>query len=146
MRSRFSDTIEMWWPGSQILGGWSEIFPLGLIITEYHNRPRVHTVFIYALVNPTNESKSSSPWSMIVRAVSAETLIMTQKYVLMIATAAIFNYLVRVYCSLHAFSSRDAKRNERNAFRAYIQRIFNSRLLFWPQRFPFGRNGGYSIQ
>ena len=46
---------------------------------------------------------------MIVRDVSAEMLITSRKYVLMIATAAIFTYLYRVYFSLRVFSSIDAK-------------------------------------
>ena len=46
---------------------------------------------------------------MIVQAVSDETLITSQKYVHMIATAAIFTYLSRVYRSLRVFLSMDAK-------------------------------------
>ena len=46
---------------------------------------------------------------MIVRAVSAETLITYRKYVLLIATAAISTYLSRVYRSLRVFSLMDAK-------------------------------------
>ena len=64
----------------------------------------------------------------------------------MIARAAIFTYLFRLYLSLHAFSSRDAKRNEKNEFRAYVQCIFNGRLPFWTQRLSFGRNVRYIIR
>ena len=46
---------------------------------------------------------------MIVQAVSDETLNMTRKYVLMIATAAIFTYLSRAYRSLREFLSMDSK-------------------------------------
>ena len=46
---------------------------------------------------------------MIVRAFSAETLITSRKYVLMIATAAISDYLSRVYRSLSMISLMDAK-------------------------------------
>ena len=46
---------------------------------------------------------------MIAWAVSDETLITSQKYVLMITTAAIFSYLSCVYRSLRVFSSMDAK-------------------------------------
>ena len=131
MRIRFSATVEMRWPGSQIVGGWSVIFSLGLIIILPGRLIVLHSVFMSALVDSTKESKSSSLSSMIVWDVSDETLITTRKYVIMIATVAIFTDLSRVYCSLHAFLSRDAKINEQNSFRAYIQRIFNSSLPFW---------------
>ena len=91
------------------MGGLSAIFSLGLIIIPLGRRIVVHSIFISDSVNSTKESKSLSPQSMIVLAVSYETLITTQKYVLMIAAAAIFTYLSRVYLSLHAFSSRDEK-------------------------------------
>ena len=71
---------------------------------------------------------------MIVRAVSDETLITTRKYVLMIARAAIFNHLFRVYCSLNTFLSRSAKRNEQMHF----LHTFNVYSTFG---YRFGRNG-----
>ena len=46
---------------------------------------------------------------MIVQDFSAETLITSQKFVLMILTAAIFTYLSSVYRSLCVFLSMDAK-------------------------------------
>ena len=46
---------------------------------------------------------------MIVQDVSAETIIMSRKYILMIATAAMFTYLYRVYCSICMLLSMDAK-------------------------------------
>ena len=46
---------------------------------------------------------------MIVRAVSADTLITSRNYVIMITTEAIFTYLSRVYHSLHVFFLMDAK-------------------------------------
>ena len=56
-----------------------------------------------------NEMAGVTNSGRIVRSVSAEKLIMSQKYVIMIATAAIFTYLSRVYRSLCVFSSMDAK-------------------------------------
>ena len=53
MRRRFSSTIEMRWPGSQIVGGLSAIFALGLIIIPPGQRIVVHSVFISASVNST---------------------------------------------------------------------------------------------
>ena len=70
---------------------------------------------------------------MIVRAVSDETLIRTQKYVLMIVTESIFNYLIRVYHSIHAFLSRDAKEMNKINF----VHIFN---LYSTAVYRFGRN------
>ena len=71
---------------------------------------------------------------MIVRDVSTDTLITTRKYVIMIATAATFTHLFPVYCSLHMFLSRDAKRNERNAFRAFFN-VYSTVV------YHFGHNG-----
>ena len=71
---------------------------------------------------------------MIVRAVSDEKLITTRKYVLVIATAAIFTYFPHVYCSLHAFLSRDAK--EMNEM--HFVHIFN---VYSTVVYRFGRNG-----
>ena len=70
---------------------------------------------------------------MIVRAVYDETLIMTGKYIIMIATAAIFTYLFRVYRSLNTFSSGDAKRNEQ----IHFLHIFN---VYSTVGYLFGRN------
>ena len=95
----------------------------------------MHSVFISALVNSTKESKSSSAWLMTVWAVSDETLVTNQKYILMIATASIFTYLSRVYCSLHAFSSMDAKEMNKINFMHIFDVYSNGRLPFWPQRF-----------
>ena len=73
---------------------------------------------------------------MMVRSVSAETLITTWKYVLIIATAAIFNYSFRVYRSLNTFSSRYAKRKEQ----MYFVNIFN---IYSTVGYHFGRNGSH---
>ena len=75
MRSCFSATIEMRWLGSQIVGGWSAIFALGLTIIPNGQRLVVHRVFMSALVDSTEGSKSSILWSVIVRDIYAETLI-----------------------------------------------------------------------
>ena len=70
---------------------------------------------------------------MIVRAVSDETLIRPRKCVLMIVTESIFNYLIRVYRSIHAFLSRDAKEiNEMNF--VYIFNVYSTVV------YRFGRN------
>ena len=74
------------------IGGFvSDICP-GLIIIPPGQLIVVHSVFLSDSVNSTKELKSSSPLSMIVQAVSDETLITTRKYVLMIVTAAILTY------------------------------------------------------
>ena len=71
---------------------------------------------------------------MIVRAVSDETLITTQKYVIMIETAAIFTYLSRVYCSIRAFLSMDAKEMNRMHF-VHIFDVYSTVI------YRFGHNG-----
>ena len=71
---------------------------------------------------------------MIVRKLSNETFIMTQKYVLMITTESIFTYLSHVYCSLHTFTSRDA--NEMKEM--HFVHIFN---IYSMVIYRFGRNG-----
>ena len=83
---------------------------------------------------------------MIVRAVSDETLITSQKYVLMIATAAIFTYLSHVYRSIRMFSLMYAKEINENAFHAYVRRTFNGRLQFGRIGSTLGLNGRYIIQ
>ena len=71
---------------------------------------------------------------MIVRAVSDEMLISTRKCVLMIVTESIFNYLIRVYCSIHVLLSRDAKEmNDMNS--VYIFNVYATVV------YRFGRNG-----
>ena len=71
---------------------------------------------------------------MIFQAISDETLSTTRKYVLMIATADIFTYLSRVYRSLHAFLSMDAKKENKMHF---VQ-IFD---VYSTVVYPFGCNG-----
>ena len=102
---------------------------------NYHsawNQIVVHSVFISALVNSTKESNSLSPWSMILRAVSDETLITTQKYVLMIVTAAIFTYFPPVNLSLHAFLSRDAKEMNKMHF-VHIFNVYSTVIYRYVQ-------------
>ena len=71
---------------------------------------------------------------MIVRAISDEMFITTQEYVLMIATTGIFTYLSRVYRSIHAFSSRDAKETKK----IYFMHIFNVSSM---RVYRLGHNG-----
>ena len=65
---------------------------------------------------------------MIFRAVSDENLITSQKYVIMIMTAAIITYLYRVYRSLCVFLSMDAKQMKE----IYFMHIFDvhSRVVY----------------
>ena len=82
---------------------------------------------------------------MIVRAVSDETLITTQKYVLVIATAAIFTYLYRVYRSLNAFSLMDAKEMNKMHY-VHIFDVYSTVVYrFGRLGSTLGRNGRYII-
>ena len=71
---------------------------------------------------------------MIVQDVSDETLITTQKYVIIIATAAILTYLSRVYRSVHGFLSIDTK--EMNKMHSVHTFDVYSTVVY-----RFGRNG-----
>ena len=83
---------------------------------------------------------------MIVRDVSAEMLILSQKYVLMIAAAAIFTYLSCVYLSLRVFSSRDAKEMKEmhsvHMFDVHLTVVYR----FGRIGSTLGRNGRYIMQ
>ena len=83
---------------------------------------------------------------MIVRAVYDETLITTQNYVLMIATADIFTYLSCVYRSLCVFSSMDAKEMKEMHF-VHILNVYSTFIYrFGRIGSTIGRNVRYIIQ
>ena len=83
---------------------------------------------------------------MIFRAVSDETLITTQKYVLIIAMSAVYTDISRVYHSLHVFLSMDAKEMNQMHF-VHIFDVYSTVIYrFGRNSSTLGRNGRYIIQ
>ena len=92
---RFSETIEVKWPGLRISAGWFSTCTCGLIIIPPGRRTVAHRVFMSTSENSTNVEKSSRPWSTMMREVSAETFTTSWKYVLMIAIFVMVYYRFR---------------------------------------------------